>query len=435
MSKHEDIIQYINSLDVGTKISVRKVANDLGVSDGTAYRAIKGADVLGIVTTIPRVGTIRIEKVEKKSIEVLTYDEVLNIIDGVLLGGRDGVHKTLHRFVIGAMTVEAMEKYISPNCLVILGNREEAQKLALENKAAVLITGGFQCSDYIKNIANEKKLPVISTSYDTFTVATMINKAISECLIKKEIILIEDIMKVNGNYIKESDSISEWHNMINKSDNEKYPVVNDDMEVVGIVTLKDISNSNNKDEIIRNIMKKKPQTLTPKTTVSYAAHLMSWNEIQICPVVDKNKKLIGIVTIQDIIKALQYVSRQPHVGDNIEDLICKNFQLKECGEKIKFTGKVIPQMLDSIGTASWSSLNMIMSTIATMHIRRKNTVNIFVDSISTYFMKPVQIDTKIELESKFMNTGKSFCKVEVEMCDSNKELIGKLLMSAKLIRR
>lgn len=66
MSKHEDIIKYILSLEVGTKISVRSIANDLGVSDGTAYRAIKDSDALGIVTTIPRVGTVRIEKVEKK---------------------------------------------------------------------------------------------------------------------------------------------------------------------------------------------------------------------------------------------------------------------------------------------------------------------------------------------------------------------------------
>ncbi|HSN57928.1 MAG TPA: hypothetical protein VLR72_00430, partial [Clostridiaceae bacterium] len=99
MSKHEDILKYIVSLEVGTKISVRNVASAQGVSDGTAYRAIKDADALGLVTTIPRVGTVRIEKLEKKSIESLTYGEVINIIDGTLLGGKAGIHKTLSRFV------------------------------------------------------------------------------------------------------------------------------------------------------------------------------------------------------------------------------------------------------------------------------------------------------------------------------------------------
>lgn len=66
MSKHEEIINYIMSLKAGTKISVRGIANDLNVSEGTAYRAIKECDNLGLVTTVPRVGTVRIKKVEKR---------------------------------------------------------------------------------------------------------------------------------------------------------------------------------------------------------------------------------------------------------------------------------------------------------------------------------------------------------------------------------
>ena len=156
MSKHEDIIKHILSLDVGVKISVRSVANDLGVSDGTAYRAIKDCDSMGIVTTIPRVGTVRVEKVEKKTIESLTYGEIVNIIDGTLFGGRAGVHKILNKFIIGAMTLDMIPKYLSPNCLVLVGNREEVQRLALMNDCAVLITGGFTCSEEIKKLANEK---------------------------------------------------------------------------------------------------------------------------------------------------------------------------------------------------------------------------------------------------------------------------------------
>ncbi len=62
MTKHEQIIQHIISLPVGEKISVRKIARTLDVSEGTAYRAIKEAENQGLVSTIERVGTIRIEK-------------------------------------------------------------------------------------------------------------------------------------------------------------------------------------------------------------------------------------------------------------------------------------------------------------------------------------------------------------------------------------
>ncbi|HBC97189.1 MAG TPA: hypothetical protein DC034_10390, partial [Clostridium sp.] len=242
MSKHEDVIKYILSLEVGTKISVRSIASELGVSDGTAYRAIKDSDTLGIVTTIPRVGTVRIEKVGKKNIDVLTYGEVINVVDGSLLGGKNGIHKMLHSFIIGAMTTEAMKRYIRKDCLVIVGNREDAQKLALLNDAGVLITGGFGCSDRIKELANEKCLPIISSSYDTFTVASMINRAISENLIKKDIVLVEDIMEDSPCYLKSTDTIEKWKKIMREVKHERYPIVDSEKRVVGIVSLKDLSN-------------------------------------------------------------------------------------------------------------------------------------------------------------------------------------------------
>lgn len=435
MSKHEDIIKYILSLEVGNKISVRSIANDLGVSDGTAYRAIKDCEALGIVTTIPRVGTVRIEKVEKKSIEALTYGEVINIIDGTLLGGKDGIHKTLSKFIIGAMTIDAIERYMSPNCLVIVGNRQEVQKLALLSQCGVLITGGFGCSEEVKRLANEKCLPIISSTYDTFTIASMINKAISESLIKKDIILVEDIMITEPIFLRDTDRVSNWKSLMMETKHERYPVVDSEMRVVGIVTLKDLSiEATNDDEYISKIMTKQIINVTPKTTAAYAAHVMGWEGIDMCPVVD-GRKLIGVVSRHDVIKALQYISRQPQVGETIEDLVLKNFQFEDGGDKMHFWGKIIPEMLDPIGTASWSALNMLLSTMGIMNLRQRNNINISVDSISTYFVQPVQIDSHIEIYSEIIDMRRSFCKVEITMLDSKKELVGKTLISAKVLRK
>jgi predicted transcriptional regulator len=41
ITKHEQIIRYIEALKMGSKISVRQIAKGLEVSEGTAYRAIK----------------------------------------------------------------------------------------------------------------------------------------------------------------------------------------------------------------------------------------------------------------------------------------------------------------------------------------------------------------------------------------------------------
>lgn len=146
-TKHEQIIQHIIALPVGNKISVRGIAKNLHVSDGTAYRAIKEAENQGIVSTIERVGTIRIERKKKENFERLTFAEVINIIDGQVLGGREGLHKTLNKFVIGAMELDAMMRYTEADSLLIVGNRVKAHELALSEGAAVLITGGFDTED------------------------------------------------------------------------------------------------------------------------------------------------------------------------------------------------------------------------------------------------------------------------------------------------
>ncbi len=434
MSKHEDIIKSILSLNVGTKISVRSIAGELNVSEGTAYRAIKDCEALGIVTTMPRVGTVRIEKVEKKSIETLTYAEVVNIVDGTILGGKKGIHRTLNKFVIGAMTIDAMEKYISPGNLLIVGNREDAHKLALMNESAVLITGGFSCSDYIKKLANEKNLPIISSSYDTFTIASMINKALSESLIKKDIILVEDIMKNEIDYVETHDIVEICRGVMEETQKDIVPVVDSNFKVVGIVSYKDVTSDVSSNELVSKVMSKDVLTVTPKTTVAYVAHIMAWEDIEFCLVVE-DKVLKGIITRQDVLKALQYMSRNTQVGETIENLILKNFQFEDNGGNFQIVGKIIPEMLDSVGTASWSSLNMLLSTVGIMALRKKSSNNIFIDSIVTYFVKPVQIDSFISISTEIIDMGRSFCKMEINMYDNKKELMGKSMLSAKVLRK
>lgn len=435
MSKHEEIIKYINSLRVGTKISVRSIASELNVSDGTAYRAIKDAEALGIVSTIPRVGTVRIEKVEKRNIENLTYAEVVNIVDGSVLGGKDSLYKTLNKFVIGAMTIDVMKKYITPGNLLIVGNREEAQRLALENGCAVLITGGLGCSEEIKALANEKQLPIISCTYDTFTTASMINKAISENLIKKDIILVEDIMKTDIAIVRTKDTVGDLKENMRRTKHGKFPVLDENDRLVGIITLKDLAVDIQDNEPVSKFMTREPVSVTPKTSVAYAAHIMVWEGIELIPVVE-NKKLVGVISRQDVIKALQFVNRQPQIGETIDDLVMKNFTYANTEKGMKFTGRIIPEMLNPIGTASWNALTLVMSTVGTIALRQRNHLNVAVDSFMVFYAKPVQVDSIVTVTAHVIDMGRNFSKVEIEMTlDNNKELVGKALLSAKILRK
>lgn len=194
MSKHQEILSYLEELPVGKRVSVRSISNHLGVSDGTAYRAIKEAENRGIVETRPRSGTIRV-KSQKVAIERLTFAEIAEVTSSEVLAGQEGLEREFSKFSIGAMTEQNILSYLHDGGLLIVGDRTRIQLLALENENAVLVTGGFQVHDDVLKLANQKGIPVLRSKHDTFTVATMINKALSNVQIKTDILTVEKLYR------------------------------------------------------------------------------------------------------------------------------------------------------------------------------------------------------------------------------------------------
>jgi predicted transcriptional regulator len=435
MTKHEQILQHIRSLEVGNKISVRHVAKVLNVSEGTAYRAIKDAENQGLVSTIERVGTIRIEKKQKENIERLTYAEIINIVEGSVLGGRDGLHKTLNKFVIGAMKAEAMMRYVEAGNLLIVGNREQVHKLALEEGSAVLITGGFDTTEDVKHLADELKLPIISTSYDTFTVATMINRAIYDQLIKKEIISVEDILipVEETDFLTRSQTVEKWHELNNQTGHSRYPVVGDDLKLHGIVTAKDVMGVSPSIDV-EKVMTKQPITVNSKTSVASAAHMMVWEGIELLPVINNSKKLLGVISRQDVLKALQMVQRQPQVGDTIEDLVTRHLEDVSTAREYCFQIEVTPQMTNHLGTISYGVMTTIVTEAGSRVLRKHKKGDLVVENITLFFIKPVQIETVMQVRPKVLEVGRKFGKVDVELYHQD-QIVGKAMLMAQLIDR
>ncbi|MFB9760041.1 DRTGG domain-containing protein [Ectobacillus funiculus] len=435
-TKHNQILEHINSLPVGHKISVRQIAKDLNVSEGTAYRAIKDAENKGYVSTIERVGTIRIEKKKKENIERLTYAEVINIVDGQVLGGREGLHKTLNKFVIGAMKLEAMMRYTDAGNLLIVGNRTQAHQLALEAGAAVLITGGFDTEDHVKKLADELKLPIISSSYDTFTVATLINRAIYDQLIKKEIVLVEDILTPIEKTIsfRPTDLVAKWHEYSQETLHGRYPIIDENLKVLGIITAKDIIGVPIETPV-EKVMTKNPITVNGKVSVASAARMMVWEGIELLPVVDEQNRLQGILSRQDVLQALQMIQRQPQVGETIEDIVTNQFiDTKETKNENMYRFSVTPQMTNSIGTLSYGVFTTIVTEATNRVLRVHKKGDLVVENLTIYFVKPVQIDTIIEVHPKVMEVGRKFGKVDVEVYQEG-AVVGKALLMVQLIDR
>ncbi|MBM7584943.1 putative transcriptional regulator [Bacillus pakistanensis] len=436
-TKHEQIIEYIDSLPIGEKISVRQIAKALKVSEGTAYRAIKDAETKGYVSTIERVGTIRIERKQKENIEKLTFAEVVNIIDGQVLGGRAGLHKMLNKFVIGAMKLEAMMRYTDAGSLLIVGNRTQAHEQALKAGAAVLITGGFDTEEEVKRLADKLELPIISTSYDTFTVATMINRAIYDQLIKKEIVLVEDILTSVDNtaYLQVGDTLEDWYEKNQYTFHSRFPVVDRNMKIQGMVTSKDIM-GHEKHVSLDKVMTKNPITVNLKTSVASAAHMMIWEGIEMLPVINEHNKLQGIISRQDVLKALQMIQRQPQMGETHDDLVTNNMEVldpKTIGEEI-YRFPVSPQMTNGLGTISYGVFTTLVTEAANRALKSYKKGDLVVENMTIYFIKPVQMESIIDIHPKVLDVGRKFGKVDVEVY-SEGVLVGKAMMICQLIDR
>jgi predicted transcriptional regulator len=434
MTKHEQILDYIEHLEVGNKISVRSIAKALDVSEGTAYRAIKEAENQGLVSTIERVGTIRIEKKQKANIEKLTFAEVVNIVDGHVLGGREGLHKTLNKFVIGAMQLQAMMRYVDAGNLLIVGNRTQAHKLSIQNGAAVLITGGFDTTDEVKQLADELQLPIITCSYDTFTVAAMINRAIYDRLIKKEIMLIEDIIREGAPVfsLKVGERVSDFQRLVDETGHSRYPVVDDYGRVIGMVTSRDVVSADS-NMLIDKVMTKSPLTVDHRTSVASAAHIMVWEGIELLPVVDSYRKLINVVSRQDVLKALQYIQKQPQIGETIEDLVLTRFEEIRDGEHtISFKGQITPQMTNQLGTLSGGVLTILMTEAAFRALRTYKRGDFILENFTTYYLKPVQIESVVDIRPRIIEVSRKFAKLDVEIYH-DQQLVAKGMLTAQLI--
>lgn len=430
-TKHEQLLNYIESLPVGDKISVRQIAKELSVSEGTAYRAIKEAENRRIVSTIERVGTIRIEVKRKENFERLTFAEVVNIVDGLVLGGKSGLHKSLSKFVIGAMQVDDMMRYVDPGNLLIVGNRYKVHEHALRAGAAVLVTGGFDVPETSKRLADELELPLISTSYDTFTVATMINRAIDDQLIKKDVLLIEDIYipKDQTAYLQVDDQVSKYRELNEETNHGGYPVVDKKGTVVGVVTARDVMVAQNNDSI-EKVMTKNPIVITLTTSVAAASHRMVWESIDLLPVVNESNKLQGIISREDVLKALQASSRQPQNGETIDDIVKAQLSISS-EDKATVDFQVTPQMTNHFGTMSYGALTTVLTEAGSQAIRVRRRVESVVENMTIYHTKPVALDARLKVKAHILDFSRRMAKVDVEAYN-DKHLVGKALITYQI---
>lgn len=167
----------------------------------------------------------------------LVRDNLVKVLQGrVLVEGR---RKLGDRIIVGAMEPETMADYIEPGCLVVIGDREDAQLKAIEcGAAALVITGDLLVSQKVKAAAQKQGVLLISTAYHTFTAVRLINLSINT----------QDIMNREFDYCHPETLISEVQQTLARR--RSMPVVDEEGKLVGYLSRTDLISARPKQVVL-----------------------------------------------------------------------------------------------------------------------------------------------------------------------------------------
>ena len=424
MSKHQEIIAYLEKLPVGKRVSVRSISNYLGVSDGTAYRAIKEAENRGLVETRPRSGTVRV-KSTKVVLEHLTYHEIAEITRSEVLAGQAGLDKEFSKFSIGAMTEQNIMRYLTEGGLLIVGDRTEIQRLALKNENAVLVTGGFSIEEDILSLADQMSIPILRTQHDTYTVATIINRALSNIQIKTDILTVEQVYRSahEHGFLQETDTVKDYLDLVRKNRSSRFPVINQHQMVVGVVTMRDAGDKSPYTTLDK-IMTKKPFMTGLKTNIANVSQRMIAEDFEMIPVVRSNQTLLGVITRRDILEKMsrEQVSSLPTFSDQIIQKLIRN------GNDFAFT--VEPFMLENNGVLSHGVLTEILNT-ATHQLISYSGRSLIIENMMIYFLQAVQLDDYLTLQSRLVRETRRSAIIDYEIYLEH-QLVAKATITVKI---
>lgn len=170
------------------------------------------------------------------------YSNIIETLEGQMLVGNPDDLFDQGNVLVAAANPDLMETYIKEHDLVIQGNRYESQLCAIEmNADCIVVSTGAPVSMTIKKLAEEKHCAVISTPYDTFTAARLINQSMP----------ISHFMKTTG-LVKFNldDYVHEIREIMAKERYRGFPVLDENGDYYGMISRRNLLGMKRKQVIL-----------------------------------------------------------------------------------------------------------------------------------------------------------------------------------------
>ena len=170
------------------------------------------------------------------------YHNIIETLNGTLLTGNEHGIFMHGKVEVAAGNRERVDEYIAKDDLVILGDREEMQVRSLElDVSCMIICGGSQVSKQVLDMAASRDCVLISTPYDTFTTARLINQSMP----------IRSIMTRNNLITFELDDyVEDIREVMSKERHRDFPVLDENGDYVGMISRRNLLNMQKKRVIL-----------------------------------------------------------------------------------------------------------------------------------------------------------------------------------------
>ena len=170
------------------------------------------------------------------------YANILDALDGQLVvGDPSGCVKT-GKVAIAAANQEQIREHIDEGDVIILGNRYETQLCAIEQHAScIIVCEGAPVSRTIRKIAEASHCTIISTHFDTYTVARLINQSVPVSYFMRSERLVT---------FKTTDFIAEIKGIMLKKRHRDFPILNRSNKFTGMISRRSLINMPRKQLIL-----------------------------------------------------------------------------------------------------------------------------------------------------------------------------------------
>lgn len=170
------------------------------------------------------------------------FKNIVETLSGTVITGNEHGYFVKGKVVVAAASPDAMEEYIEDDDLVILGDRYESQFCALEmNASCIIVCSDAKVTKTITKLAKEKDCVIITTPYDTFTAARLINQSMPiKYIMKKENLVTFEL----------DDYVDDVKEAMSKVRHRDFPVLTEDGHYAGMFSRRNLLNMQKKQVIL-----------------------------------------------------------------------------------------------------------------------------------------------------------------------------------------